>query len=444
MEEKSGILSFTYRMDKEKWVRFRKGIAEITGSTLKKSKLLRFSIFLCVAMVVELIFLIYIAGNGLLQSVILSAAVLVLISLKIFFQDPEQRIRRLAGNATVQREMMGVWQVTLSEKGADENSPAGVEHFYPWEKLGWLVEGEFAFYLFQKNEKCAVTIPKECFQSWEQIWAVQELCAKKGVIQLKGKKRKYVPGWAIYLLFGFCLLLGLSVYAGVVVRQELENIMRSADSQTEYENRVMAPTDIPDYEFVEQQAQTLRALGLPVSDEMTALVQERIEYFGTFEGLEMNSYTWFLMELGMAQYDENGKILAYPEEVFWYDFEGWDISTDYINILTGMLTLAKGSPLDSVCNINEDISQVDWEKGRGKITLSLTWEGTEYSWKMRVLYDWLDADVLGVLNELLKKCDVQERFYTADDGGQGVFVFYCTKDWAEIFTEATGIKLTRG
>lgn len=310
--------------------------------------------------------------------------------------------------------MMGVWQVKLSEKGADEKSPAGAERFYPWEKLGWLVEGEFAFYLFQKNEKCAVTIPKECFQSWEQIWAVQELCAKKGVIQLKGKKRKYVPGWAIYLLFGFCLLLGLSVYAGVVVRQELENIVRSADSQREYENRVMAPTDIPDYELVEQQAQTLRALGLPVSDEMTALVRERIEYFGTFEELEINSYTWFLMELGMAQYDENGEILAYPEEVFWYDFEGWDIS------------------------------QVDWEKGRGKITLSLTWEGTEYSWKMRVLYDWLDADVLGVLNELLKKCDVQERFYIADDGGQGVFVFYCTKDWAEIFTEATGIKLTRG
>lgn len=414
MEEKSGILSFTYRMDKEKWVRFRKGIAGITGSTLKKSKLLRFSVFLCIAMAVELIFLIYIAGNGLLQSVIFSVAILVLISLKIFFQDPERRIRRLAETATVQREMMGVWQVKLSEKGADEKSPAGAERFYPWEKLGWLVEGEFAFYLFQKNEKCAVTIPKECFQSWEQIWAVQGLCAKKGVIQLKGKKRKYVPGWAIYLLFGFCLLLGLSVYAGVVVRQELENIVRSADSQREYENRVMAPTDIPDYELVEQQAQTLRALGLPVSDEMTALVRERIEYFGTFEELEINSYTWFLMELGMAQYDENGEILAYPEEVFWYDFEGWDIS------------------------------QVDWEKGRGKITLSLTWEGTEYSWKMRVLYDWLDADVLGVLNELLKKCDVQERFYIADDGGQGVFVFYCTKDWAEIFTEATGIKLTRG
>lgn len=413
-KKKVGYFFFTYRMDKEKWVRFRKGITDITGSTLKKSKLLRFSVFLCIAMAVELIFLIYIAGNGLLQSVIFSVAILVLISLKIFFQDPERRIRRLAETATVQREMMGVWQVTLSEKGADEKSPAGAERFYPWEKLGWLVEGEFAFYLFQKNEKCAVTIPKECFQSWEQIWAVQELCAKKGVIQLKGKKRKYVPGWAIYLLFGFCLLLGLSVYAGVVVRQELENIVRTADSQREYENRVMAPTDIPDYELVEQQAQTLRALGLPVSDEMTALVRERIEYFGTFEELEINSYTWFLMELGMAQYDENGEILAYPEEVFWYDFEGWDIS------------------------------QVDWEKGRGKITLSLTWEGTEYSWKMRVLYDWLDADVLGVLNELLKKCDVQERFYIADDGGQGVFVFYCTKDWAEIFTEATGIKLTRG
>ena len=57
---------------------------------------------------------------------------------------------------------------------------------------------------------------------------------------------------------------------------------------------------------------------------------------------------------------------GYPEEVFWFDFEGWDISNDYTEVLEGMLALAGDSPLEDVTEISEDTENMDWEAGSGK------------------------------------------------------------------------------
>ncbi len=117
-------------------------------------------------------------------------------------------------------------------------------------------------------------------------------------------------------------------------------------------------------------------------------------------------------------------ILNYPTEVFSFDFEGYDIGTDYIEVLNGMLALAKGSCLDSVSNIREDTTKVNWEQGDGKITLYLEWNGQEYTWDMDVYYDWIDSKVIGVLNVLLLEEGTQKLFYMTGDNGQGAIIFF--------------------
>lgn len=172
-------------------------------------------------------------------------------------------------------------------------------------------------------------------------------------------------------------------------------------------------------------------------------MREFMTEYGMQNQIEGNPYTWLLTSLGAPNYDEDGKISGYSHDVFWFDFEGIDISTDYIDVLNGMLALAKGSCLDTVTDISEDTAKVNWEKGKGTVTVSLECEGETYHWDMDVKYDWIDGEVLGVLNTLLIQGDSEENFYMTGDNGQGAIVFFCTEEWAENFREATGLELVK-
>ena len=153
-------------------------------------------------------------------------------------------------------------------------------------------------------------------------------------------------------------------------------------------------------------------------------------------------YTWLLTELGMPRYGEDWTVIEeYAKNVFWFDFEGVDISTDYVDILNGMLALSQGSCLDTVTDISEDISEVNWEEGNGTIVVGLEWGGQRHHWEMQMQYDWIDSDVLGMLNALLTQEGSEKFFYAAGDNGQGAVVFFCTAEWAEDFGEATGLDL---
>ena len=61
---------------------------------------------------------------------------------------------------------------------------------------------------------------------------------------------------------------------------------------------------------------------------------------------------------------------------------------------------------------------------------------------MDMQYDWIDGDVLGMLNALLVQGGSGKFFYAAGDNGQGAIVFFCTAEWAEDFGEATGLDLS--
>ncbi len=108
-----------------------------------------------------------------------------------------------------------------------------------------------------------------------------------------------------------------------------------------------------------------------------------------------------------------------------------------------MLALAPGSPLDGIEDIREDTDKVDWEKGTGSVIVAFQLDGQAYSWKMDMQYDWIDGDILGVLNSILEKTDAQERFFVTGDNGQGALVFYRTPEWARQFGKATGLSMDK-
>lgn len=147
--------------------------------------------------------------------------------------------------------------------------------------------------------------------------------------------------------------------------------------------------------------------------------------------------------MAAAAYDEEGTVREYSKELFWFDFEGMDLTTDYEQILKGMLALSEGSSLDEVKDIQINTDNVDWEKGSGSIEVSFSYKGRICRFDMDVDYDWIDPKVLGIFNSILKNERSEKLFYSTWDGGQGVIVFFCTREWKEQFETKTGLELTR-
>lgn len=444
--EKSCLpVSFTYTLNEEKWVRFRKGFIEtVNGSTLGIPRLLGISLLCFCCLEGLFFFIVYVIERSLWQAVVLSLLFSLPCFLVMLFRNPERPIRRQAKQPGIQRGFEGAWRITLSEEGITQRSPDGFSWFYPWREMGWMVEGEFAFYLFRKDKKSAAMIPRECFQSWESIWALQELGRRKGLVQIRQQRRTSLPGWFLCLLVILLMLLHAFCRTIETALQETWNVYENTEEGEEYESGMPVGEEQQVYDSVEQQAETLRSLGLTVPEGIVRSVQEDLEDSLSSGIAEKEVYLTLLLNLAWGYIDEEGNFSEGTGEVFWFDFEGWDLSTDYIHILEGMLALAEGSFLDGINEIEEDLEDVNWEKGRGKITVRLTWEGQEYEWDMKVYYDWIDSDVLGILNGLLRETESEKYFYITDDGGQGVIVLFCTKEWAEKFTEATEIKLVRG
>ena len=132
---------------------------------------------------------------------------------------------------------------------------------------------------------------------------------------------------------------------------------------------------------------------------------------------------------------------------------------------------------------------MDWEKGSGTVEVSLSYKGEVYCFNMEAepytlksmyrdpiprsptdhspsspsrpipqflpihaarwtqlpqpnfLIPQIDSKVLGILNSLLAAEEPEKLFYATWDGGQGVIVFFCTKEWKEQFEKKTGLEL---
>ncbi len=132
-------------------------------------------------------------------------------------------------------------------------------------------------------------------------------------------------------------------------------------------------------------------------------------------------------------------------QVYWFDVEAADIvgdyEKDYENILRGMESMAGGDLVFDQIHI--DYSQVDWEEGRGEMTLTFTCNGRPCEILLKVLDDWLDVSMLDKLNAIIEALPgyTGRKIFGCSDMGQEVFLFYQDAFWAQEFEEKTGIQL---
>ncbi len=413
---------FSFFMDMNKWIQletearfvFRERDSHNSKTVLLHLLYYIFMYFLC-------IYFLYLLN---LENIFSAVATIFFISLLPLRRmiSPEKSIRKYMQNSAAQNNLLGNWDICFTASGISYSLSQKNKVFMPWTEFSHIAEAEHAFYLLRKDNRQFIPLPKECLSNYEQALACIQYCRIKGLLPVQIKKAKYVPHWLfrIMIAFAFCVFFA----AGML---------------HEYQKPKPVFYDSP---TLEMQVSILRSLGLTISDEQ---IEEILPEDETIREMMIKDYpyTWLLTSLGMPEYNENFEITGYSEEVFWFDFEGWDLETDYIHILEGMAALAEGSALEQVENISVDTTNVDWEKGRGTLTVTLDYNGETLGYPMKVRYDWIDSNVLNIYNTLLKDTDSAERFYAMGDDGQGVIIFFCSKEWAEHFEKMTNIKLEK-
>ena len=428
-------LRLSYRLDAERWVRLSKralGIIQ-AGTFGKKGRILGMLFWGCLlAVILSVSISVTIGGFGGWMMMGFCIFLAVLMILRIYFRDPEKQLRKQVQTPVTANRECGLWQVSFSEEGITVDLPGQIKDFHAWEFLAYLVETEETFYLFSGDKKRFIVVAKESFQTWDQVHCFRRLCEEKGIRTLPEKRMHYIPAWALVA----AILLYLIVCGYLVAFQ----FFRDRRSGGELTNTVYK-TNYPDYMPLDQQVTVLEALGLSVDQDQVETLRDNMETYGMQEFVEGNPYTSLLIDMGAPDYDENLEIVGYSDEVFWFDFESFDIYTGYIDVLNGMLALAQGSCLDGVTDIEEDTEDFELERGRGTIAVSVTFDGKQYQWDMEGYDDWIDGDVLGVFNTLLEQEDSQKFFYATGDNGQGAIVFFCTEEWARAFEMATGLEM---
>lgn len=426
------ILRFQYQLDRERWVRLQKGAADlVNGGSLGRTARLYGMLALGCVMLAALVSVSCLVAKKFDWLIVgYSFALTILLILKLYYTDPEKRIRRQLLSPEAAARACGLWQISLTEEGVGLTMPADIKNVYLWTSLAWLVETEEAFYLFHKDKKHFVMIAKESFQSWDQVRFFHQMCADHGIQKAAPKKARYVPLWLLAALFVVCLL----VLFGIAM-------VRAALTKKDGPGAVLG--EVYERVSLEEQVEVLKSLGLHVPEETAASIRNSMVEYGMYDLVEESPYTWLLTDMGAPTYDEEWNVTGYADEVFWFDFEGFDISADYIDVLNGMLALSEGSCLDDVTDIQEDMSDADWEKGRGTVTVSLCWKEQIYLYDMEMYNDWIDSEVLGIFNPLLEQEGSQRYFYATGDNGQGAIVFFCTPEWAERFTQKTGLVLEK-
>ncbi|MCM1261570.1 MAG: hypothetical protein NC313_02530 [Butyrivibrio sp.] len=448
------LLHINFWLEESRWQQVCFDTTEIVQSGImgKNNKVMALWIIFainCVLFLYECIA----GGSFIIMSCLFLMLVLVTTILNNVSVNPKKRIKKQLKKGILQDSIYGNWDISITETGVEGNNPKEGRIYTSWDRFSWLIECETAFYLFWEDKKHFVMILKEGLGSYERGEELKRICAEKNVTYAVGKRVKYIPEWA-YILFNIAIIVmffygcikvgikdGSSINSGSM--GEYGAVTDGYDDITYWQYDEVDVADYPDYVPLEEQVKILRSYNFTLSDEIVETARNSMdEYEHMRIYVEGYPYTWLLTEIGTPDYNDEWEVAGYSDEVFWFDFEGWDISTDYITVLEGMMALAQGSAISSVSNIREDTSAVDWDKGTGSIDVVLEWNGEEYQWTMDMDYDWIDEKVLGILNGLLDKTDEKERFYATGDNGQGAVVFYCDSEWAKDFEKDTGLELS--
>lgn len=359
--------------------------------------------------------------------------------------------RKAFEQGLARQNLVGHWTVRMNAQGIYAFRPCD-NSFVKWDFYQEMIERDSSLYLYRYRNNVYQIIPKSVFKNTEEMADFIRYCREKGldvttvekaigsdtewaveVKQGREPARQGAAAWPPGKKFEFAAAVILMVMV-TAIPMGRGTTFRSDDVQRQSERQRKDPVSFG------VQLAVLESLGIRIperdQEDYRGWISEDEEFK---DYLEHYPYVDILSYSGYGYYNEETGKRIFSDSVFWFDYEGVDVSRDYLDIMEGLNALGKGE--FTLTNVSESGSGIDWESGGGELIISFCCDGTPYRFTARIDYDWIDGEIIDYFNGVLREQGDSKRIYQMDDGGQGVILFYNTEEWVEEFYEKTGLKL---
>lgn len=359
--------------------------------------------------------------------------------------------RKAFEQGLARQNLVGHWTVRMNAQGIYAFRPCD-NSFVKWDFYQEMIERDSSLYLYRYRNNVYQIIPKSVFKNTEEMADFIRYCREKGldvtnvekaigsdtewaveVKQGREPARQGAAAWPPGKKFEFAAAVILMVMVAAIPMGR-GMTFRSDDARRQSDRLKSGSVSF------DEQLSILESLGIRIperdQEDYRRWLEEDKEYQ---DYLEQYPYVDILSYAGYGYYDEETGKRIFLDSVFWFDFEGIDVSRDYLDIMEGLNALGKGE--FTLTNVSESGSGIDWESGGGELTVSFTYDGLPYQFVAQINNDWIDGEIIDYFNGVLKQRGNVKRMYQLDDGGQGLILFYNTEEWAQEFYKKTGLKL---
>lgn len=327
----------------------------------------------------------------------------------------------------------------------------GNEARISWKDMAYLLESGPWFLIYNAKKHPVLHFPKKSLGDEEEQKRFEKYCQEHGLEYRsmrpddtegkKGAKGKSVGeriAFAAGIFFLICVVVSFILPVVMIVIRKPDPATFQEELTTEY---VFHPEDFEHYLPLEKQVGVLKSLGIKVPEKI--LKEERDwmeEYPSSREWIEGEPYYTLLSDLGYPVYDEETyEIKSYSNQMYTVDWDGYDLTEDYVSLLNGVNAISRGEyTLTSPAVI---LDGVDMDSLTGTTQIYFLLNGTPYLYELEADGYYLDTRVLRCLNEAFGKEQIPGRLYGADYDGWSCILFYQDREWAAEFTGKTGIPL---
>lgn len=364
------------------------------------------------------------------------------------------------------------WHIQFTPLGIERKTMMA-ENTWTWEETGYLFETDDFYYFYTKKQQSMLYLEKSLMGDWMTQKLFVQDCQAKGIVyqlvypqyekdmppesqnvvkqeesgydfQAEKEEDKDKPGRShggVIVLAVIGILLLAVLFPNLRRGGDLGGTAVIMDMPEDNGEYVFHPEAYENYVPLADQVEVLKSLGFTIPEGIVEEMEQSMPDMPMSRAwVEGYPYADLLSAIGMPEWDwETGQIAKYPDQAYWFDWEGFDMSTEYVNILNGLNAMSGGD--FTITDAAQDMSESDWEKGTGTVYIRFAIDGEAFKYKLKLAGDWLDTGIISDLNNALIRAGIKKRIYAMDDGGQGCILLYRDKAWADRFKKQTGIRL---
>ena len=391
-------------------------------------------------------------GESVDVAVLIFAGVFMVAICQYIMHQPvrEDSLRRQQKWGLLREDVVGSWELFFNEEGIDYMHPSASGRMM-WNQMKWLAESDDWIFMFTPKRQAVFYFEKALFENDNKRLDFVAYCQDHGMEykRIRPMVEKKSPPLSIRVIKVMAVIMGMVVI--LFIGMLITILIRFAIKEVPYETQkqyvesttsfAFRPELYKNYVPLDEQVAVLSSLGFRISEESVNQMKEWMEEWPESRAwVEGYPYTSLLAEVGAPEKNrETREVERYSDQAYWFDFEAWDISLDYIQMLNGINALSSGA--FSITEVTTDDSQVDWEKGTGVMMVEFKLNGTAYSYPAQKHNDWLDEGIIVYVSQLIEEEDLDGHIYCTDDSGQGAILFYRDNAWADEFAQKTGITL---